>query len=125
MTISMRYITIIFLFFLLGCSGKQVSPYHDALSNLLSIEPETEVQVSISKNDFRFVGIYGYSLYAPNVERKCMKIEYELKPIEGTTDATENYEQRLFNSVALTYASEYKLILRRYLIESGQYGCPS
>jgi len=125
MTFSIKCIVITFLIFIFGCSSKTASPYRDALNQLISMEPEIEVKASINKNDFRFIGIYGYSLYAPNVERKCVKIKYDIKPIKGTTDATDNYEQRLFNSVAHAYASEYNSILKHYLIEAGQYGCQS
>lgn len=58
---------------------------------LYNADPDNDFEVAIAKKDYRFIGVYGYSLDVPGVLIKCLDREKDIKPIEGTTDTVMGY----------------------------------
>ena len=113
---------LLLLVLISGCesqsSSKELNP--DWLCNA---SPMTDALEAIEKGDFRFRGVYSYSLIVPGVEIECIDIDADVLPIEGTSDASSNYEERKFNALAMIYADVYNLQIKSYLEAIGEFSC--
>lgn len=85
--------------------------------------PTEDAITAIEQGDFRFRGVYSYSLIVPNVKMKCIDIDTDVFPIEGTSDASSTYEERKFNALAMIYADVYNLQIKSHLEAIGEYSC--
>ncbi len=122
----MKIITLILILGLLGCSEfSNEADFSETTRRLLSADPEKDFRYAISNNNYKFKGIYGFSLTVPGVGDNCIDLSNDVDPIIGTSDATNNYEQRIFNAVALTYAKEYNFKMKYYLRNQGLFECNS
>ena len=90
-------------------------------------DPVADSQNAIEREDFRFKGVYGYSLYVPGVPNDCIlgsegrnKI---VAPIEGTSDAIPSYEYARLQAIATEYAEWYNMQILIYLIENEAWQC--
>ena len=96
----------------------------EALTQLLGKDPTIEsYNAFYNKKDYRFMGVYGYSLSVPGLIGECEYSYEDINPIEGTSDYRESYEEQLFNSVAQTYASNYNFLMQMYLVENNLISC--
>ena len=128
-----KHLLIIVLSFLLLAScqkqatefDKEQKKYVDELGWLLNADPNKDVELAISKEDFRFKGIYGYSLSVPRVGIRCLDVDNEVDPIKGTTDAVLGYEHAKLIAVAKEYADFYNMRMRLYLEENRGFECNS
>ncbi len=122
----MKFITLILILGLLGCGTfSNEADFSKATRSLLSADPEKDFRYAISNNNYKFKGIYGFSLTVPGISDNCIDLSNDVDPIVGTSDATDNYEQRVFNAVALTYAKEYNFKMKHYLLDNGLFECNS
>ena len=122
----MKAITLILILSLFGCdASNNEAVFSETTRKLLNADPEKNFRVAISNNNYKFKGIYGYSLTVPGVSSKCIDLSEDVDPIVGTSDATESYEQRVFNAVAQTYAEEYNFKMKHYLQAQGLFKCNS
>lgn len=112
---------LIFLFSLYGCKNT-ASDSIDVVW-LYEANPLEDFKESVNSNDYRFVGVYGYSLTVPGVALKCIDIEKDVKPIEGTSDSYSSYEEEKFNAVAKVYADYYNFQLIKYLESKNSFTC--
>ena len=120
----MKHKTILLVFIILAsCSKEPTLEMSEALIQLLEKDPTTETLKAFKKKDYRFMGVYGYSLTVPGLIGKCEYSYDDINPIEGTSDYMESYEEQLFNSVAQTYASNYNFIMQMYLVENNLISC--
>lgn len=99
--------------------------YVGELKWLLNADPNKDVESAISRGDFRFKGIYGYSLSVPRVKIECLDIETEVDAIKGTTDAVLGYEHAKLIAVAREYGNFYNIRMRLYLEENHGFECGS
>ena len=107
---------ILFLIFLLGLFGcKNKASYSVDVGWLYEANPLEDFKESVNRDDYRFVGVYGYSLTVPGVKLKCIEIDKDVKPIEATSDSDSSYEEEKFNAVAKVYAAYYNFQLIKYL----------
>ncbi len=121
-----KYFLLLSAISFLGCNGSDtLSNYKIETKNILLANPEEDFQVSIERNDFRFMGVYGYSISVPGISMKCIDVNEDVNLISGTSDATESYEQRLFNAVAQVYSEEYNFKMKMYLQEQHEFKCGS
>lgn len=104
--------------FLMGFAFVPVSvfsePNLDELERIAIADPETDLQVSLSKGDLRFVGIYGYTLVAPGVPSSEAELQ-GIRGIEGTSDYVKNDLQRGLQEKASKYAGKYNQLLLEHL----------
>lgn len=85
--------------------------------------PMTDALKAIEQGDFRFRGVYSYSLIVPGVKMECIDIDTDIFPIEGTSDASSTYEERKFNALAMIYADVYNLQMKSHLEAIGEFSC--
>lgn len=128
-----KYLAFIILTFLslISCQSeetefeKEQRKYISELEWLLDADPNKDVELAISRGDFRFKGIYGYSLTVPHVKVRCLDLEAEVDAIKGTTDAVLGYEHAKLLAVAREYADFYNMRMRIYLEENRGFKCNS
>ena len=78
--------------------------------------PYKDLKKSISKKDFRFISMIGYSKYIPGIKDYYEKYQkYGNKTIRGTGDVIYNYEYGRLITIAQYYASAYNRQLQRYI----------
>ena len=111
-----------------GCSTGRIERNDNQVVNkmswLLDAHPYYDYLSAIEAEDFRFKGVYGYSLRIPQVHRWCINdIEKEVNPIEGTSDAVESYEHARMQAIAQVYASWFNTYMRAYLEDIGEFTC--
>ena len=91
----------------------------DSLSRL---DAATELQASIARDDWRFLGVLGYVLVAPGVEFDdplYPKSPADVRVIEGTSDMMVGEAGKRFNMVAGAYAERYNRLLLERLRKRG------
>jgi hypothetical protein len=79
--------------------------------------PIGDVEKNIANNDFRFVGINGYTCYPPGVEKDDLKLaqKYDIRCLEGTSDDIENEGHGRLIEAAIKYAEKYNRSLIKKL----------
>ena len=80
-------------------------------------DPEDDLQENLAKGDYRFIGIYGYTLFCPGAEELAYgQIEkYGIRPIKGTSDTVASKEHGQLIESATQYAKRYNQALIRKL----------
>lgn len=122
----MKCILVFIIVILLpSCSKQAQSSYSDQTMRLLYADPEIDFRSAIREKDYRFMGVYGYSIMVPGVSMKCLDFEKDINPIVGTSDATGSYEMELFNTIAHVYAKNYNFKMKFYLKENKDFECNS
>lgn len=116
--------TLIFSLLLIisGC-GSQSSSGELNPDWIYDAVPMTDALQAIEKGDFRFRGVYSYSLIVPGVKMECIDTDTDIFPIEGTSDASTTYEERKFNALAMIYADVYNFQMKSYLETIGEFSC--
>ncbi len=87
------------------------------LENLNLPNPAEDAEKHIVNNDFRFIGIFGYSCYSPGVDKDNLSLteKYGIRCLEGTSDVIEDdLHMRLFEE-AIKYAETYNRALLKKL----------
>lgn len=110
-----------FLFSLYGCRNTTSDSVD--VSWLYEASPLEDFKEAVNREDYRFIGIYEYSLVVPGVKLKCIDVEKDVKLIEGTSDSYSSYEEEKFNVVAKVYADHYNFQLRKYLEGKSLFSC--
>jgi hypothetical protein len=95
------------------------------LAWLNAADPERDFSKAIETKDYRFRGLYGYTLVVPSVNRSYISIETDVKPIEGTSDLVLGYEHAKLIAIALTYASDFNLRMRLFREQKLGFKCDS
>ena len=104
-----------------GCSAAGVDPKQQQLIQkqtawLRSADPSRDVEQAFVKRDFRFYGVYGYTLSTPgagNVEDSPLA-KLGVKAIQGTSDFIQPGVEEL-NKLAYDYAHSYNRALIKEL----------
>lgn len=74
---------------------------------LYSAKPDRDFQSAVERKDFRYMGLYSYSLYVPGVDPSCVSSKNDIKPIEGTSDVVLGYEHAKLIAIAGEYARDF------------------
>jgi hypothetical protein len=105
---------------------QQKSPSVDILKKTIESlnlnDPTKDVEKRIANNDMRFVGINGYTCYAPGVEKDDITLtqKHGMRCLEGTSDYIENEEHGRLIQTAIKYAKEYNLnLLMKFKTKQG------
>ena len=106
-------------------SKNQLETVHEVMGWLYEANPEHDVRAAIENGDFRFMGVYDYSIVVPRIDINCLDYEKDINPIKGTSDAIESYEHAKLNSIARVYAGEYNFRMRMYKEENTDFKCGS
>ena len=120
----MKKITLVFLLFsICGCQelGEIVSGRDG--SWIYSADPYDDFVNAMQSGDYRYLGIYGYSLSVPGISLDCVSLEKDVRPIEGTSDTNSSFEEAKFNALAKVYAEYYNFHVRHFLEEKGAFNC--
>lgn len=120
----MKNITLIFL--LLVVYGCQDSGNMESSTDgdwIYSADPYSDFTNAIEREDYRFIGIYGYSLSVPGVSLNCINVETDVRSIEGTSDTNSSFEEAKFNALAKVYAEYYNFQMKKYLQDTGSFDC--
>jgi hypothetical protein len=100
------------------CANEQMAPMK-TLREIEKADPVFDLKVALKRKDFRFVGIRGYTLEVPGIERKDILTRYGIKVIEGTSDAIVDKEDGRLQKLARDYAKRYNALLMEYLDNNG------
>jgi len=125
----MRFLlSIALLLSLVACKEKsdfekEQDRYVEVMSWLNDADPRKDFERAIENNDFRFMGIYGYSLQVPTVKASCLDYDRDINPIEGTSDAIMGYKHAKMIAIARTYAEDYNSRMRYYLEQNTDFKC--
>ncbi len=87
------------------------------LENLNLDNPTEDVEKHVANNDFKFIGIYGYSCSSPGVEKENLALiqKYGMRCLDGTSDNIESdFHMRLIET-AIRYAEKYNHFLLKKL----------
>jgi hypothetical protein len=126
----MKFIVILISILLIsGCeksdSEVHLEKVHEVMGWLYDANPHQDVQVAIENGDFRFMGVYGYSIVVPRIDIKCLDYEKDINPIKGTSDAIESYEHAKLNAIAQVYAEAYNRRMWIYKKDNTEFKCGS
>ncbi len=119
----MRFFVFFVFFSVLGCENSDLNSTVVDVNWIYEANPVDDVKKAVEVNDFRFLGVYGYSLIVPGLKLECIDIEQDVKPIEGTSDSYSSYEEEKFNAVAKIYADYYNFQLMRHLKDNEIFNC--
>jgi hypothetical protein len=120
-----RYFNLVFMFTVIMQLFTTASCFSDSLDDanirgtivkLEKADPNKDVEEAILRNDWRFVGVMGYTTEVPGVEHfsKQYRKEYGVRVIEGTTDNVTSPDLAHLNEIAHSYALKYnKLLLKK------------
>ncbi|MCP5161202.1 MAG: hypothetical protein H6999_05005 [Hahellaceae bacterium] len=126
-----RLLAVILCLTLISCSSyrddRNTLAVREKMGWLYDANPNEDALSSISRGDYRFVAVYGYSLVIPGVPMDCFssfaEIEKWTKPIDGTSDAVDNYEHAKLNEIARVYAGWYNVQILIYLKDKNYFDC--
>lgn len=119
--VSFKHVMVFLLIIMTASCGRDSSRID--LNYLYHANPTEDVKKSIEIKDYRFYGVYEYSVQIPNVQRKCVNVDLDVKMIAGTSDASLTYEEEKLNTLALVYARAYNTQMIGYLQDQGLYKC--
>jgi hypothetical protein len=92
----------------------------------LKIENATaDAQRAVAANDYRLLGVKGFTVEVPGVGRDAYDLEkrYGVKVIEGTSDAFSVDEDRRLNEDARAYAKRYNELVLSSLKPTSEAAC--
>jgi hypothetical protein len=117
------------MLFLFGCSQTDDEILQGQISEVMgwlySAEPAQDYHSAISRKDYRFIGVNGYSSYVPGVNPTCILNDSDVRLIAGTSDAVLNYEHAKLIAIAQVYANEYNIHMLTYRKEHLGLKCDS
>ena len=121
----MRNILLLLLLpLLVACQASEFEIAQEKYINEMDwLQPRDDVEKAIKNKDFRFMGIYGYSISVPDVKLKCLNLEKDINPIKGTTDAVIGYEHEKLIAIARVYARESNFRMKRYRETNQGFKC--
>lgn len=86
------------------------------LNEIEGANPARDLQAAVARKDFRFVGIWGYTVEVPGLNENDKRIQEQgVRMIEGTSDALTNELAAKFQEKARSYAERYNHLLLDYL----------
>jgi hypothetical protein len=122
-------LAILCLTALAGCEKTEFEKAEDEAARplkwLYDANPDNDFEAAVAKKDYRFIGLYGYSLYVPGVPIKCLDYKKDIKAIEGTSDAVMGYEHSKLIAIAQAYAEHYNFKMMLFREESQGFKCNS
>ena len=97
----------------------QTDTLKQSLSKLNLNNPKKDLMINISKGDYRYIGLRGYSIYCPGLQKEDMLLARKagIRPIDGTSDMLINNEYAEIMDVAIQYATRYNRELLRMKIK--------
>ena len=102
--------------------GKTPSPNDaQALAHLRWVEgaqPDRDVQAAIEHSDFKFLSVGGYAVYEPGINRTSDQTfvrPFGTRFLNGTSDYLLSKEHARLNSMAVSYAERYNMLLLEHL----------
>ena len=118
------------MFFVMLLSSCQKSDFElaqqeviDEMGWLYKADPAEDVEDAINREDYRFRGIYGYSISVPGVDTSCWSITKNVSPILGTSDAVIGYEHSKLIAIARAYARTYNFLMLIHLEQEHNFKC--
>ncbi len=89
------------------------------LRRLETADPAKEVEAAWSRNDRRFLGILGFDLYAPGINKTDWKIDpvKDVRLLDDQGCIVWNEEHQHLREVAVKYADRYNRLLLAKLKE--------
>jgi len=107
-----EFLLILSIFFLASCTQSDNETLQDQIVKkmgwLYAAKPDQDFRAAIKRKDYRFIGVYGYVVYVPEVNPTCISDEKkDVKPIEGTSDTVLSYEHAKLIAIAQVYAKYY------------------
>jgi hypothetical protein len=89
------------------------------LRAFISVPVKKRFESALGARDFRFLGVYGYTLEVPGVPKnQTDRISKNgILPIPGTSDALVSDEHGNFNDQAREYAAKYNALLLGHLTQ--------
>jgi len=103
-----------------GIQTSQIAILKTELQSLNLQNPMGDMEKNLSHGDMRFIGIYGFTLYCPGVDKANYNLvgRYGIRPIHGTSDAIERGEHGDLMNSATEYARSYnrRILGTQYLI---------
>jgi len=118
----MNKILSIALILIVTCSysfakDTEVTILENELSKLNLENPKMDLIIQIGRNNFRFIGLYGYTAYFPGIEKKDRSYlnKYGTFMIEGTSDSIESAKHEKFILKAKKYSEIYNSALLSFL----------
>ena len=126
----MKYLLLCtLLIFITGCEKTEYEIIEEQIIKemgwLYTANPNDDFQKAIERNDFRFIGIYGVTIYTPMVSINCLNRDKDISPIIGTSDAVSGYEHAKLIAIAQAYAKDYNVRMLLYLQENKGFECSS
>lgn len=115
-------VTIVSLI-LFSCNDSDNTELIDEMQWLNQADPLEDFENAIARSDYRFIGLYGVGAYVPIVNIQCLNPEKDIKFINGTSDALENYEHSKLNAIAQVYAEYYNIRMLIYLQKHKEFEC--
>jgi hypothetical protein len=101
----------------LAMSQEERKAIREELTRLQTADPVMDLKTATEQGDYRFVGLMGYTLSVPGVDRDVFYRIYEpkfgFKVIRGTSDYFEIPEQEELTSIGTAYAERYNRLLER------------
>ena len=83
------------------------------LGSLNTDNPQKDLNKNIKNNDLRFTGVYGYTCYAPGIEKNEISLteKHGINCLEGTSDSIDSDEHAKLIDTAKKYAEIYNGML--------------
>lgn len=101
----------------LGMSQEEQIAIREELTRLRIADPATDLETATKHGDYRFVGLMGYALIVPGVDKDLFHKSYEhkfgSKVIKGTSDYFEIPEQEELVRIGTAYAEQYNRLLEK------------
>jgi hypothetical protein len=84
--------------------------------------PKLDLTKKLDVDDFRFIGLYGFSTYFPGVENNDLEFidRYGSRILEGTSDSIESEDHGKLITIAEDYAKTYNIT---HLIHLKSHNC--
>ena len=102
---------------------KEQQKYIKELVWVLDANPEADFQEAIAGEDYRFKGIYGYSITVPGLKLSCLDYVKDIEPLDGTTDAVLGYEHAKLIAVSRAYALFFNQSMLQYRVKEQGFSC--
>jgi len=119
--ITMKKLLVYFSMLVFMCSaafaGDKIEILQTELGRLNLINPLQDLTDNIDRDDFRFMGLYGYAVYYPGISGQDLEYVDTYKSIlfKGTSDAIESKHHARLIKEAKHYAKVYNEALLRRL----------
>ena len=97
--------------------SKESSEDFAILKQISKADPKKEFKKAIAKKDYRFMGVYGYTLMVPGVPDYDVKYskKYKVWGIPGTSDAALDVKHWKLIKKVKKYAEAYNKLLKDWI----------